>query len=257
MRIQSKYQDIYDGPASYGAPDPEDRVLVRKPRDLTLEEIKKACRQINYLSRRGENHIGSIYWGKKDKALYTRSMEYLFFCGRIYPFIITSEAHSTLAAASDRRTVAWTAAQFWEQLRKHVPDDILDKFRATKSPRYDFWRSKDYKKSLTNDERLARMFISNEKEADLDLFREIDAPYFMIGPNSSTFPNLRHYHFMTHKNPAIMAQELDQFLHSTLTEHPRPMAEVSDKDRIQQHGFDPKWSFRRHKDEVTKKRKKK
>jgi hypothetical protein len=65
---------------------------------------------------------------------------------------------------------------------------------------------------------------------------------------------LKDIEFQRVLDPFTAYQELDQWISGVLGQNPEP-DEVSDKVKIQQHGFDS-WSFRKHKLDNTKDRKK-
>jgi hypothetical protein len=83
------------------------------------------------------------------------------------------------------------------------------------------------------------------------------ACYFFTDKNEQFYkvnPCLKDIEFQRVLDPFTAYQELDQWISGVLGQNPEP-DEVSDKVKIQQHGFDS-WSFRKHKLDNTKDRKK-
>jgi len=57
-------------------------------------------------------------------------------------------------------------------------------------------------------------------------------------------PRLKDFDFIKMVDPYTAYQELSMYIGGILAPESKPMIQVSDKDRVQQHGFD-KWSFRK------------
>ena len=68
-------------------------------------------------------------------------------------------------------------------------------------------------------------------------------------------PCLKDIDFQKVIDPFTAYQELEMYIGGVIGQNPQP-ADVSDSVKIQQHGFDPLWSFRKHKLDNTKERKK-
>ncbi len=57
-------------------------------------------------------------------------------------------------------------------------------------------------------------------------------------------PSLKQYHFMRLYDTYTAFQELAMFVGGVLAGNENPLLEVSERDKLLQHGFDDKWSFR-------------
>jgi hypothetical protein len=78
----------------------------------------------------------------------------------------------------------------------------------------------------------------------LDLFRTIDVPIFYISRwKAIVNPRLKDLEFGKMFNSIEAFQELYMFLGEKLNKE-KPIIIISDKDKLLQHGFDDKWSFR-------------
>lgn len=71
-----------------------------------------------------------------------------------------------------------------------------------------------------------------------------------IGPHYQGNGTLKQYEFYRVMDAFQTYQEIDMYVSGTLTTPDAPMIELTEKDRVQQHGFD-KYSFR-HKPQVKK-----
>ena len=63
-------------------------------------------------------------------------------------------------------------------------------------------------------------------------------PFLMINPI------LKDYQFYQIMNAAQTFQEIQMYLQGVLGNKEKEIVEISEKDKLLQHGFDPKWSFR-------------
>lgn len=62
-------------------------------------------------------------------------------------------------------------------------------------------------------------------------------------------PTLKDVEFFKVMDAYTIYQELEMWIGGVLPNAGRPMVTISDHDKVGKHGFDPKWSFRRHKDD--------
>ena len=62
-------------------------------------------------------------------------------------------------------------------------------------------------------------------------------------------PTLKGIEFFKVMDAYTIYQELEMWIGGVLPNAGRPMVTISDHDKVGKHGFDPKWSFRRHKDD--------
>ena len=66
--------------------------------------------------------------------------------------------------------------------------------------------------------------------------------------HSEINPSLKTYNFQEVIDPFTLYQEIEMYLGGVLG-NKEVIPEMADKDKVVSHGFDPKWSFRKHKDD--------
>ncbi len=62
-------------------------------------------------------------------------------------------------------------------------------------------------------------------------------------------PNLGKLNFATVLDPYTITQEIQMFVGGVLKSNENATVEIPNKNKIEQHGFDFKWSFRKHRDD--------
>lgn len=77
-----------------------------------------------------------------------------------------------------------------------------------------------------------------------DYVQHLPGHSFLHQTQLVTNPCLKDFQFYRVKDAFTVYQELDMFISGVLGHPGVPLIEITDKDRIQQHGFD-KWSFRK------------
>jgi hypothetical protein len=245
MRLRTSFKDYYDGAACIGEPDPQDKVYVRKTGVLELEQdlINKLRVELNHralydldLKCRTNNSI--------NRLNCFGAVGFIGFCGKAFPYI---------SIATDRGTqVCWSLTDVQKALSqiKDLSKNEISKFFDKKPG----WWSR--RKIQTRRENIEEFFALRDKEINPDWWRIFDTPVFCTNHDRVIKnPKLHDMKFARVVDPYQAAQEIDMFLHSILTDHPKPLIEVSDEDRLIGHGFD-KWTFRKQADDNTKKRKK-
>lgn len=242
MRIISKFKDYYDGPASYGEADPQDRVYLRKTEEHDTENV--FCPEV--LDFR--THLFVVRYACGKQVEHSAGTGYVSVCGTMYPFI----RFSTFDYEKNKyvETYLWNYEEAISYVKSHgmTEKDLQD------------WHWHRWSHKLTVHEWVAKFFMDySKKQVPIKFHETYDTPVLMVKKKTMVVvnPKLSDMDFGKVMHSVTLAQEIDMFLHSALLEHPRPMVEISDKDQIAAKGFDPKWSFRKHKDENTKKRKKK
>lgn len=221
MRIISDFRDYYDGVimANYTA---QDRVYVRKyqevarPKDL-VESPYKAYLNSDWhiLLFAGQAFYGLQlfgYWGSKNSP------------GKL---IFNLE---DLDKAAQYHKEGGELARYNKPLHKHTTETPRDRF----SKKFETFKP---------------------HKVDHQIFRNLDSPiivcrarpYSNIASHRNTIylnPSLKELGFSVVLGAEQAAQELEMFFHSSFLEHPKPMVQVSDINRLEAHGFDKKTSFR-------------
>ena len=242
MRIISpKFHDYYDTVMSEGVD--VTKIFMRETKEIEghfpLPDWEK---NINYRFHNQPSlypkvHYATFGW-KGDKSF---TYFYILFAGKLYGGVL----YTTL---SGLKTYIWNL----ETLDKIIEDQKISKdFMA---PSY-FHKQSDYDncKTILNikgDEVLRDWSIENKISiaASGYFFDKEKKPFYI------TNPKLKDFDFQKVLDPFTAYQELSMWTSGVLGQNPEP-DQVSDAVRIQQHGFDS-WSFRKHKLDNTKARKK-
>jgi len=83
------------------------------------------------------------------------------------------------------------------------------------------------------------------RDTILNLHRELHSPIILVTDQKvESNVNLRELGFPKVMDPYTAFQEISMFIGGVLGNHEKEVTELTEKDRIQQHGFD-KWSFRK------------
>lgn len=82
------------------------------------------------------------------------------------------------------------------------------------------------------------------KEVILDLHISLGAPIVNVSGTIESNVNLKELQFQKIVDPYTAFQEISMFIGGVLGNPEKEMTELTEKDRINQHGFD-KWSFRK------------
>ena len=170
------------------------------------------------------------------KNLTVHRIEYslIGFCGKIYPVILLSlGCHKTIGDSL-------IAIYDKNELSKYLSKD-------------DTYPEREFSRWLDLTSINYSSFTDYNKEsfrALLSIFERIKGPIFQIKCDENfdhldfeNAPELQEVQFQKVFNPYSAYQEIRMYLGSVLTKPEKPMLTISDRDKIQQHGFD-KFSFR-------------
>jgi len=233
MRIISKFRDYYDSAMAYGQDDRQ--VWVRNTTEMTEQEARDL---LNSLSEK--NALGIYLPPYCVGAAPPYTAVYVGFCGKVYAGLI---AHSRRWGVDD--TVFWSADAFLKWTKDHDKDAYL---WLNRPGRRDHWirAESTVNQSKTNFENLVTRF-GVSLHAD-DVFVDLGVPIFVVvnrryEATGATNPQLKQYGFASMVDPYSAFQELSMFIGNQLPLQQPDLIEISDKDRIQQHGFN-KQSFR-------------
>lgn len=224
MIIHSKFRDYYDSALSLG-------------RDETLHFVRESVSCVVSQDDLSWMPTGSSRWGTHrampvsyDNDMYF-SVFVVGFCGKLYYGI----------EATDLRFGGTKKKFFFDNGFKGL-----------------FETFDDEKNKVAKTIELTKGLMSfckknNQLQRD-NVFVEYGVPYFSIdvGEGQDIFrssrtltklPILKDYGFQRVKDPFTAMQEISMYLGGVLPRQEREVINISDKDRIAQHGFD-KFSFR-------------
>jgi hypothetical protein len=216
MRIFSNFHDYYDIGLSYGI-DPK-CVYNRKTEEIALpEELTKKVRN---------NDRGLFTNNGKGRSLLKSDI--ILFCGTAYPYIymdnVLYPTHST-----DINRHIYSYEHFKEICRGfnlHIPKHRYSmSFLAGYENQYDRFFNKEISSELI-----------------VEIHKRVKSPVISV-KDSTKDAMLRNIEFASVIDPYTAFQELSMFLTNVIGIQENPIVEVSNKTKIDKHGFD-KQSFR-------------
>ena len=253
MKIVSKYKDFYDGAQALGI----DKTLVYKRFQTTCEvrslsgfnefnqEIWKHLPEPYVISTTGDSHYNST-------ELIHIEYSSIGFCGRLYPYIRFVKRkneviiHRTTFYSSDK------ANGYIDKLQLSYPKmKFLSEFyfceRLKEEELEGYLNASIFKNEKLKWFQLVNSptFVFNEEPYESDRKKE----YRKVQNKSSlryvlTNPILKDFEFYKVKDNYTCYQELSQFLGGVLTERESINDNLSDIQKVKQHGFDAKYGFR-------------
>jgi hypothetical protein len=114
---------------------------------------------------------------------------------------------------------------------------------------YELERIRRMVKDFDHSKRVLPLGDRWSKNVILDLHRAVASPIIHVTNIIETNVNLKDLQFQRMVDPYTAFQEISMFIGGVLGSPEKEVTELTEKDRIQQHGFN-KWSFRKlpHKD---------
>lgn len=247
MRIISKYKDFYDNLTAYGV-DPT-QVFVRHQEVIkdTIQFTTEEKQTLDYLRDL------SILSKNRDDDF---SVEFLYFCGKIYPIYFNKSRTFTDKQSSivTKQSVIGLSQDFLNEVK--LNDDI--KLRTLfLGYRNSYIESKD---RLSNFEKFT-IYIEDliSKQVVLNVFKDLSLKhklaYFLLNCdgglythkftfNIHSYPLLKDLGISSCLDGSFVFQQIEQYLFSFLSINQRPMIELSDEIKASKHGHDGKYSFK-------------
>lgn len=225
MRILGKQHDFYDSVLAYGT-DSKRVVFMRELQEFKSEQVPAiALARVNGLSHpRRTNNL------EMDFTCVTVGL-----CGKIYRGININvvprmyndggfarlnktvyDFNSFMAIVKEHEVELSTARYKWQKLPE-IEDQIKAYFAAQGTNEWEDFMVTNKLVTLTNGMPYSSIYQGNGTLKQYEFYRVLDA-------------------FQTY-------QEIDMYVSGTLTTPDAPMIELTEKDRVAQHGFD-KYSFR-------------
>ena len=234
MRIISKFHDYYDGCMRHGI-------------DMTCiyqREMKEYSHEKDFPILFGLN--APLMWKKPSEyRFWERAYDHgiVWFCGKVYPYIVLTGAKiPTPAYPQFERVYCYTPEQAVEIILAHGSKE--------EKARLDLKRRARFGKAISNRELIHRFFLFNSEHSEkstVDTLCKLGVPVLHFEPSHPRLilnPCLKDIQFYKVFNPYAAYQELAMFVSGVMGGQAPPMIPVSDKVRLEKHGFD-KWSFRK------------
>ena len=242
MRIISKSHDYYDSAMAWG--QDKDVVYVRNEQELKDKADK---------AKWADLIPGFRCFEMRNKKADVVLMPFCIgFCGKIYRGMrvklrpILTNLYDECMAEEDHSFYTLENLEAYLARYKHVIDDTDSKrhrwHRTGRDPTYYMSKRKgvDYflNQQMTNE--VEQLMI----ESRVAVVSALEFSRYRDDMELTLDPQLKKFEFFKVVDPFTAYQELDMYIGGVL---PRPgvmTAEIEDKYRIPQHGFD-KWSFRK------------
>lgn len=236
MRIFSKFHDYYDACMKYGI----DRSCVYKREELTFDHEKEFPIKVKLKDALQAYKPGKFSY-RHDH--YEHGM--IWFCGIVYPYVLLSKLGREIP-----RTPEYTYCYTLKQVEEFIMTE------ASKEERILFnvkGRRGKTQKHLFN------IFFSNNivgtgflKKNIITSLCKIKVPCLRLhieqeykDPKLILNPRLTDAQFYRIVDPYSAYQELAMFISGVLGGESPPMVPIADMIRLEKHGFDKKWSFRK------------
>ena len=240
MLIVKKYHDYYDTAMGF---DGIDKTCVYE-RNPVIEENKYEISQLKHRFagdkvgwRHGPYSVDYREFLKRDNDTPLTVPFVIGFCGKTYVGYHFQWGDS-----------------YYDNIRTEIvygPDDFFKLQPFTNS-------QKKYSSDKQNKEITEKYFTKFHNKEHSDLFIKYHVPIFVydfgtgfiqegIHRTSKAFqtnPNLSQYEFYKLFDAPTAFQEIQMFLQGVLGNKEKITVVISDQNKLLQHGFDPKWSFR-------------
>ncbi len=250
MYIISKKKDYYDGVAGTMGID---KTIVYNRETIKIDDSKQFPEFINLKDKSWvelrENPVRNLGYYEINKEYKKKYIEYNYFivgfCGKLYigwKLYSESKKNQKEFLGSTISQIETTIMYDEEQIKSML-----------KNRRFGF--------KLTSDLLDDIKYIKNLNV--LDIFRQYDTPVFIydndykrtsIGRHSHRNeeiliinPNLNDYEFYKVFDSFQAFQEISMFIGGVLGNKEKEIVQISDKNKIEQYGFDYKLSFRKEK----------
>ncbi|MDF1698363.1 MAG: hypothetical protein P1U56_21110 [Saprospiraceae bacterium] len=252
MKIISKYKDYYDSALALGI----DKTLVYN----RFHQAMKADLLPNYqkFNTTVWETIPDVYYcvpngGSRFDANEFIDVQYVHigFCGKIYPCISFARKIEKQTVSRATYYSAETADSYIKKLLVNNPKaEFINEFYVCERPTL---------------EEFEIYFSCPAFHLEYNSwFQEINAPSFLINliPKTCTNPkelmgtmekheqfvvtnpNLKEFEFFKIKDTYTCFQDISQYLGGVLTSREKIKDNLSDLDKVKQHGFDAKYGFR-------------
>jgi len=265
MKIISKFHDYYDVAVWYDS-DPncifvrkEETFVDKQPVDIKfpirVNEIVYYCGRFSKIN---------------DRKVQIEKQMLLFFCGRIYPILsIQAKWDEFEDSVNDRGQIVGKKVEKSSVFYCYSVEETRTVFRkyGTKDDEKflkielgNYLTGETVNRRLTKRQVMEIFFEESSKSfsegAILDMHFTLQSPYFVYARNTrdhkndeilTVNPALGKMEFYRVLSAPQALQEIEMFVSGVFGGQVPPIVEVSDKIRLEKHGFDSKTSFRKDK----------
>jgi len=228
MKIIGKIHDYYDTAAAYGV----DETLILK---RTTQEFPFDRDDLGKVTGR------TLHWDYLTAHHYKFMTGFVLFCGVSYPFV-------KIVSDNEYPTKTYTFYNI-NQIEKFM-DGISKGFSKSKTwlaTKSRWWWNMDFTKVY-----LQKLFDSTlNEEYILNMSRKFDTPYMVIESYDRreyqlvVYPRLKDYSFGKVKDAYTAHQDVQGYYFGVVGSKENEMIEIEDEYRVEGHGFDMKYGFRK------------
>lgn len=236
MLIISKYRDYYDSAVGVSGVDKQ-IVYERKPSVFKSDYYNKL-----HIRESWYDYLSNIINKGYNES---RELGVLGFCGKLYVVLIDSKYQPIEKGGTVTNIL-------------YGPEIVPYLYKTDKKNKYS---SRYYRPSKSNKEKLEDIINEYHGKSDSSSFIKHNVPIFfdhvigdkflmedneLTGKDGGLLvnPSLEKYGFYKIKDSFSAFQDIQNYISGVLGVNTKPIVVIDDKYKIQQHGFDPKWSFR-------------
>lgn len=255
MRIISKFHDYYDSALSYGADDT--LVYLRHTEEISAKNVedKRIVAALDELGRLKIRTPSNIKKGKHYVNIGI-NVKALYLCGKRYPIFEVGHSISNYPINMYRDEIdRFSKTEHFSNISdviKRCTDLTGIDFSTYKGDSEYLW---DYRNGRMHRTRIKNSILdtvvtafNNDKCIDEnELLQQYNVPAILMDRATNSIilnPCLNDLGFQKTVDPWTLFQEMSMYVGGVLKRQDAMLCEISDKDRIAQHGFD-KWSFRK------------
>jgi hypothetical protein len=262
MRIVSKFRDYYDSIMAHG--QDLSTVYLRKEEEITAPDLLAALKSPSRSEWRWAQDEtkgaklprpyvpDQMAVDHEDVRCLSFGTGYVLFCGKAYRYVFVREEYKNPCYRDG--TGAWNKLHYFYDY-KELEEFLQSYGKLVK----DIYR----RKFLTDELEYARKLEAFLSQQGTDEVEDLLVKHRIVTARQIYSHDLHRWYwesnsplkdckFFKIKDPYTAFQELDMYISGVLGQQAKEVVNISDKDRIYQHGFD-KYSFRKLPEEKGKK----
>lgn len=234
MRIISNFKDYYDSVQIHGIDKTKHYIRKTITYDDESTEYTIVSNHVNKLTE-NKYYVNQLYNScitkyKTDPNVFKYNQVILFFCGKIFNIVIY-KVYTDIVIIKN-------IEELHDLIISKGNKEIVNKWLKIKNYIY-------YFKSMK--EEYIEFFNIKENKQTLDLFLMFNSPCFCVDVLNKTIitnPMLKDFKFYTTMDSFTTYQNISMYIDNFLIGPPKNLITVSDKIKIDKHGYN-KWSFRK------------
>ena len=265
MRIVSKFHDYYDSVQASG--QDQSCVYVRKEEQKIIHNTEALYAKISQINALGEAALFSKDRGPEYQSLLFFRELTLGYCGKLFPIFQFIHFEKGCPKKFQHFYKPVDAEAYFQSVIDDYPYDghYLNYWGNGKTLGLDSEYSYESRYDRDVEDVFhyfqVPLFMLPEMPYDMSSLSEIwGYNHFNRGKNVVNIllnPCLRKLEFFRVKDPYTCYQDIYQYINGVLGNTENIETEMSDLDKVQQHGFDEKYGFRKRPGDKKRRKKKK